>query len=84
MNIVDEFTSEAIAIEDDRSINADRVVAILDRLSVQRGCPPAFVRFENGPEFVARAVADWCRFNDIGSCFIDPPVRPRTDRDVGC
>jgi putative transposase len=35
----------------DRSIDADKVVATLDRLVVERGAP-AFVRFDNGPEFV--------------------------------
>jgi Integrase core domain len=24
------------------------------------------------PEFIAHAVADWCRFNGVGSLFIDP------------
>ena len=59
----------AIVIE--RSIDADRVVATLDRLVVERGAP-AFVRFDNGPEFIAYAVADWCRFNGVGAVFIDP------------
>jgi len=70
-NLVDEFTRECPAIVVDRSIDADRVVAILDRIALQRGFP-AFVRFDNGPEFIAAAVADWCRFNTIGTCFIDP------------
>ena len=26
----------------------------------------------NGPEFIAHAVADWCRFNDVATVFIDP------------
>ena len=30
------------------------------------------MRFDNGPEFVAHAVADWCRFNHTDSVFIDP------------
>ena len=30
------------------------------------------MRFDNGPEFVAHAVHDWCRFNGTGSLFIDP------------
>ena len=30
------------------------------------------MRFDNGPEFIAHAVADWCRFNGVGSVFIDP------------
>ena len=30
------------------------------------------MRFDNGPEFVAHAVNDWCRFNSAASLFIDP------------
>jgi putative transposase len=71
LNIVDEFTRECPAIVVERSIGADLVVATLDRLALTRGAP-AFVRFDNGPEFVAHAVADWCRFNGVGSIFIDP------------
>jgi len=71
LNIIDEFTRECLAIEIDRSINADGVVEVLDRLAAQRGAP-VYVRFDNGPEFVAHAIADWCRFNDTNSIFIDP------------
>ena len=71
LNVVDEFTRECPAIVVDRSIDADHVVAILDRIAIQRGVP-GFVRFDNGPEFIAAAVADWCRFNGVGSVFIDP------------
>ena len=30
------------------------------------------MRFDNGPEFVALAVSDWCRFNGAASLFINP------------
>lgn len=71
LNVIDEFTREALAIEVDRAINADGVVDVLDRLALMHGAP-AYVRFDNGPEFVAHAVNDWCRFNDTGALFIDP------------
>lgn len=71
LNVIDEFTRECPAIVVDRSIDADRVVATLDRLLLVRGAP-AFVRFDNGPEFIANAVADWCRFNGVDTVFIDP------------
>ena len=48
------------------------MVAVLHHLALQRGTAPAFVRFDNGPEFIAAAVADWCRFNGTNSVFIDP------------
>jgi putative transposase len=71
LNIIDEFTRECPAIVVQRSIDADQVVATLDRVALQRGAP-AFVRFDHGPEFIAHAVADWCRFNGVGTLFIDP------------
>jgi putative transposase len=71
LNVVDEFTRECPAIVVDRNIDADKVVATLDKIAGERGAP-VFVRFDNGPEFIARAVADWCRFNDVDTVFIDP------------
>ncbi len=71
LNIVDDYTRECPAIVVDRSIDADRVVATLDRVAFERSAP-AFVRFDHGPEFIAAAVADWCRFNGVGTVFIDP------------
>ena len=71
LNVIDEHTRECLAIEVDRSIDADHVVAVLDRLAVERGAP-VFVRFDNGPEFIAHALDDWCRFNGTGAMFIDP------------
>jgi putative transposase len=71
LNVIDEFTREALTIEVDRSIDADGVVDVLDRLALQHGAPH-YVRFDNGPEFVAHAVGDWCRFNSARSLFIDP------------
>ena len=72
LNVIDEHTREAVAIRVEHAIGADDVVATLARLAVERGGPPAFVRFDNGPEFVARAVADWCAETGVGAVFIDP------------
>ncbi len=62
---------ECPAILVDRGIDADGVVAVLDQLMLKRGVP-GFVRCDNGPEFIAHAVADWCRFNTVDTVFIDP------------
>jgi Integrase core domain len=70
LNIVNEYTRECPVIVVERSIDADRVVATLDRLAIQRGAP-AFVRFDNGPELIVHAVADWCQFNGVATVFID-------------
>lgn len=71
LNVIDEYTRECLDIVVAHSIDADGVVACLDMLALTRGAP-AFVRFDNGGEFIAHAVADWCRFNGVGTCFIDP------------
>ena len=71
LNVIDEFTREALATDVERSIDADGVVRCLERLAAERGAP-AYVRFDHGPEFIAYAVADWCRFNGTGTVFIDP------------
>jgi putative transposase len=71
LNIIDEFTRECLAIELERSIDADAVVTCLEKITTERPAP-VYLRFDNGPEFIAHAVADWCRFNDAGTLFIDP------------
>jgi len=52
LNVVDEFTREALATDGERSIDADGVVRCLERLAAERGAP-ADVRFDHGPEFIA-------------------------------
>jgi putative transposase len=72
LNVVDEFTREALAIECRRRIDADQTVAVLDRLVGERGTAPAFIRCDNGPELTANALRDWCRFSRAGSAYIEP------------
>jgi putative transposase len=39
LNVVDEFTREALATDVERSIDADGVIRCLDRLAADRGAP---------------------------------------------
>ncbi len=71
LNVIDEFTRECPDIEVARNIDADGVVSCLERIAAERGAP-MYLRFDNGPEFIAHAVADWCRFNSTRTVFIDP------------
>lgn len=70
-NIVDEFSREALAMRVGRSCSADQLVEILDGLAVERGAPQ-FVRMDNGPELIAHALRDGCRFNSTGTLYIEP------------
>jgi putative transposase len=72
LNIIDEYTRECLAIVVDHSIDADQVVGTLARLTIERGAAPVYLRFDNGPEFVSTAVAEWCDHSDVAAVFIDP------------
>jgi putative transposase len=71
LSIVDEYTRECLAIDVAGSIRSGRVIQILGRLMSQRGAP-AFIRSDNGPEFVSTAVLKWLTENKIETAHIDP------------
>src|SRR5437868_10335994 len=57
LNVVDEFTREALQMLAERSIDADTTVSVLERLVAERGAP-TFLRMDNGPELTAHALKD--------------------------
>ena len=63
VNVVDEFTREALVMHAARSIGADDLVAQLDALLGRRGRAPQFLRSDNGTELTSHALRDWCRFS---------------------
>jgi putative transposase len=70
-NLVDDFNREALAIEIDLNLPASRVVRVLERAAAWRGYPGR-LRLDNGPEFVAAALADWAEENGVELEFIQP------------
>ena len=71
LNVVDEFTREALAMHVDRSIDADATVAVLERLVAERGSP-TYIRCDNGTELTSHALKDWCRFSHTEIAYIEP------------
>lgn len=71
LNVVDEFTREALEMLVQRSIDSDQTVATLERLVAERGAPE-HLRMDNGSELTAHALQDWCRFSKTGAAYIDP------------
>ena len=71
LNITDEFTKEALAIEVERSMSGDDIVTVMEALINVHGAPE-FVRMDNGTEMTSNTVADWCRFSPSDISFIDP------------
>lgn len=70
-NVIDDFNREALAVEIDTGISARRVVRIFDQIAIWRGLPQR-IRFDNGPELTALAVADWAEGNGVELEFIKP------------
>jgi len=69
--IVDEYTRECLSIEAERTITAREVVKVLAKLFEERG-EPTFIRSDNGPEFVAKAVKGWLEASGVQTLYIEP------------
>ncbi len=69
--IVDEYTRECLAIDVARSITATDVIESLRDLFAIRGAP-TFIRSDNGPEFIARAIREWLTESGVETLFIAP------------
>jgi len=70
-NVVDDFNREALAITVDFSLTAERVVRELERIAAVRGYPLK-LRTDNGPEFIALALAEWAEQHGVTLEFIKP------------
>lgn len=55
-NVIDKFNREGLRIEVDTSLPAARVIRALNELVEVRGAPLS-IRLDNGPEFIADALA---------------------------
>lgn len=70
-NVLDDFNREALRIEIDTSLPAQRVVRALDQLIEIRG-KPKVLRTDNGPEFISEALALWAKRHGVELRFIQP------------
>ena len=71
LNMIDEFTKEALAIKVKRRLNSTDVVDALTDLFILRG-PPEFIRSDNGAEFIAKKVRAWIGAVGAKTAFITP------------
>ncbi len=71
LTLIDEYTRECLTIDVAGSIRSQRVIDILARLISEHG-PPRYLRSDNGPEFVSRAVLEWLQAQNIDTALIDP------------
>ena len=71
LTVIDEWTRQCLAIEVAESIRFRHVIDVLSRLVSEHGAP-TYLRSDNGPEFVSRAVIRWLHGSYIETVAIDP------------
>ena len=71
LTVIDEYTRECLAIRIKRKLNSTDVIDVLTDLFILRGVP-AYIRSDNGPEFIAEAVRDWIAAVGAQTAYITP------------
>jgi len=69
-NIIDDYNREGLNITIDTSLTSARVIRELEKLIAWRGKPER-IRVDNGPEFIAAAMAQWANNQGIDIKFIE-------------
>jgi transposase InsO family protein len=62
LNVIDEFTHECLSIRIERKLKSVDVIDVLSDMFILRGVPEQ-VRSDNGPEFVAKDVLNYNRYD---------------------
>jgi transposase InsO family protein len=71
LNLIDEYTRECLEIRVKRKLNSTDVIDLLTDLFIIRGIL-AYIRSDNGPEFVAHSVRDWIKAVGAKTAYIEP------------
>jgi len=71
LTLIDEFTRECWALEVERRLPAKAVIAVLQRVFTERG-QPEYLRSDNGPEFIAKAIQRWLKAHQVKTHYIEP------------
>jgi putative transposase len=70
LTVMDEFTREGLAVDVAVTTSAERVIGVLSALIAQHGAP-AYLRSDNGAEFVATAVQAWLAECGVQTLYIE-------------
>lgn len=71
LNVIDDYNREALWIEVDSSLPAERVVRVLEQLMDWRSAPRQ-IRVDNGPELISQRLEAWAREKHIELWHIQP------------
>ena len=71
LSLMNEDTRECLALEIARSITAADAIDVLAELFIIRGVP-GYIRSDNGPEFIARAIRSYLKAADVQTLYVAP------------
>jgi putative transposase len=71
LTVMDEFTREGLALDLMLTTSSERVLDVLAALVAVHGAP-AYLRSDNGAEFVAKAVQLWLAESGVETLYIEP------------
>lgn len=71
LNIIDDYNREALWIEVDTSLPAERVVRVLENIMLWRATPKQ-IRMDNGPELISQRLESWAKEQQIELIHIQP------------
>lgn len=71
INVMDECSRKALWTEAHESISAKKLIGVLDKVVEWRGAP-AYIRCDNGPEFISKKLAEWAESNQVELKFTQP------------
>ncbi|BDP43730.1 hypothetical protein DAETH_36990 (plasmid) [Deinococcus aetherius] len=71
LTLTDEFTRQSLALRCGTAFTSADVKAVLVEMMRERGVP-AFIRSDNGLEFIAHDRGIWLAMQEVGTRYIDP------------
>ena len=69
--VLDEYTRECLTLEVARRMTSRDVIEVLENLFMVRGVPK-YIRSDNGPEFIAKAIKTWLGEIGVKTLYIEP------------
>jgi len=71
LTMIDEYTRECLAIDVSRHSNSAAIIERLSDLFIFRGTPE-YIRSDNGPEFISKAIRAWMKATGVQTLYIEP------------
>lgn len=71
LTLIDEYTRQCLALHAGWSIRAEDAIRVVEIAMAEHGTPE-HLRSDNGPEFIAYAMRDWLKEQEVRTIYIKP------------